>query len=334
MTKHKLKIKLLGLCGWLSFKWRRLPPGVYCFNYHRIGDPNVDDFDPNVFSASVEEFESQLQLLKQHFNIISVDELVIMTKSGAPLTDRYAVITFDDGYIDNYTNAYPLLKKHNIKAAFYVPIHYIDHPQIPWWDEIAWLVNNTTKTTIKLNSWTQGVALNIGTKKMAIRRVLEAIKKDSSVSMATKLEELRTVANITMPEQIKNKPLFMNWQQLKTMSDEKMHIGSHGCSHNILSYLSEQDQIDEVVNSKERIEQQLNIKVTSLAYPVGKKYTFNDLTMRVTKDAGYTLAFSYITGVIGSLAPNKRFQLQRIPVDFNSSKEHLKYMIISSKVST
>lgn len=334
MTKTQLKIKLLALCGWLSYKWRRLPSGVYCFNYHRIGDPEVDDFDPNVFSATVEEFDSQLILFKQHFTIISVDELVAMTKDNSAITKRYAVITFDDGYIDNYTKAYPVLQKHEVSAAFYIPIEYIDSPQIPWWDEIAWLIKNTKIKALQLSFWQEKIFINSLDINQSIVDVLKAVKSDAKNSMKNKLIELRKATNTSMPEHIKNKPLFMNWQQLKTMSENNMHIGSHTCSHNILSHLTESEQRLEVVRSKKELEAQLNIEITSLAYPVGKHYAFNETTMRVTNEAGYTIAFSFISGIIRALGIEHRFQLRRMPIDFNSTNEQLKYLIITSDLST
>lgn len=331
MIKGALRLKLLQWSGWLSIKWSQRPNGIYCFNYHRIGNPETEPFDPNVFSASTEQFEQQLIFYKNNFKVISVDDLVNMVKNNKPVDNRYAVITFDDGYLDNFTNAYPLLKKHNLSAAFYIPTNYIETPQIPWWDEVAWLIQNTKVDRIKLAHWKSTIDLKGGTKASKINEALKIIKLDTSFSMKEKLCQLRQVTQIQMPSDIATKSIFMSWAQLREMSQNNMHIGSHTCSHNILSHLSEKDQIDEIFNSKIKLERKLQKEITTLAYPVGSEHTFNDITIQTTKNAGYTLAFSYIKGVIYSTSIVHRFCLRRLPIDNNSSINGIKYIVITSE---
>ena len=95
-----------------NLMWPMLPNGIYCFNYHRIGDEATSQFDPNVFSCTAEQFEQHIKFYKAEFTVISVDELIIKINNNSPIDKKYAVITFDDGYIDNYSIAFPILKKH------------------------------------------------------------------------------------------------------------------------------------------------------------------------------------------------------------------------------
>ena len=106
--------KLSQLPGLKQLLWKVLPNGVYCFNYHRIGNPEQTAFDPNVFSCTAEIFEQHLHFFQKHFEIISTDDLLDLYPNNS-VSKKYAVITFDDGYQDNYQFAYPLLKQLNFQ---------------------------------------------------------------------------------------------------------------------------------------------------------------------------------------------------------------------------
>ncbi|PCJ16920.1 MAG: hypothetical protein COB04_09915 [Gammaproteobacteria bacterium] len=313
-------------------KWRMRPNGIYCFNFHRIGDAQGAEFDPNLFSCTVDRFEELLRFFSTNFECISIDKLIQMRQNNTPIDRRYAVITFDDGYVDNYKLAYPLLKKYQLSAAFYIATNYIDNPSIPWWDEAAWLIKNCEKGAIQLPSWLEPINIDGGAIEDSIRDILRKIKTDSQATMNEKLAQLRLNAKITMPLKVKSTNLFMSWPQIRELAGAGMHIGSHSCSHRILSHLDKEQQVQELVTSKERLEHELATEVTSFAYPVGGTETFTQETQSMVCDAGYKLAFSYISGIIGSFSSSCDYQLRRIAIDNNCSIADLKRILINCKV--
>src|SRR5207245_5405986 len=121
-----------GLSGLISraLQWS----GIVCLNYHRIGDGSSSLFDRGLWSATPEEFSAQVRFLKRHFDVIGPDDIPVVTSRK---TGRYAIITFDDGYLDNYAVAFSILKNHRVSATFFVATGFVDNPQLPWWDELA-----------------------------------------------------------------------------------------------------------------------------------------------------------------------------------------------------
>ncbi len=90
------------------------PPRVTVLLYHRVSDAARDDL-----TVGVEQFERQMQLLRRHCRILSIPELLAL--SHPPRSRRPLVaVTFDDGYLDNFTNAAPVLLRHAVPAAFFV----------------------------------------------------------------------------------------------------------------------------------------------------------------------------------------------------------------------
>ena len=85
--------------------------------YHNVGN---DFLQPNMF-VSVEQFESQMKYLKNHsYYTVFLDEVLEHIKGKNTLPDKTIAITFDDGYIDNFTHAFPIMKKYQIKATIFI----------------------------------------------------------------------------------------------------------------------------------------------------------------------------------------------------------------------
>lgn len=93
--------------------------------YHRIRD---DEIDPDI-SVSTKRFDQQMGYLRENFNVMSLDKLLDnVAKNGEREMDTVA-ITFDDGFKDNYSNAYPILKRHKLPATIFLVSHFIGKRQ-------------------------------------------------------------------------------------------------------------------------------------------------------------------------------------------------------------
>jgi len=93
---------------------------VLVLNYHMV--------NPMVISLAIDptDFEWQMKYLVDHgYHTISTDELYDFMEGKGALPDRPVLITFDDGYVDNYTNAYPILKKYNLKATIFIVTGFV-----------------------------------------------------------------------------------------------------------------------------------------------------------------------------------------------------------------
>ena len=250
----KLKKGLSIGTGYLSYRFQHLRSGLYCFNYHRVGNRETSPYDPNVFSCDAENFERQIKLIQENFEIVGLNDLQNILLDSPHLKKPYAIITFDDGYLDNYDVAYPILKSFDVKAVFFVPINYISQRLVPWWDEIAWMVRNTTLTTFKVDDDKElKLAENdvIGN----IKRVLLAFKEIDYRSIEASLAYMRKASNCYMrPDD--EPQLFMSWEQVREMSDNGMDIGSHTFSHRILAHIGD-EQNTEILSSKAYLEEKL-----------------------------------------------------------------------------
>src|SRR5689334_18326099 len=122
-------------------------------NYHRIGNPVEDPFDPGVFSATERELDAQISYLKRHISLVTLEEALAYIEGTADQKDRRSrvLITFDDGYLDNYELASPILRSHGVQGVFFLVTGFVGSCHIPWWDRIAYLLKTARRTRYHLH---------------------------------------------------------------------------------------------------------------------------------------------------------------------------------------
>lgn len=322
MSKRAFIREVLRKTGSLELRWRTLGPHLSCFNYHRIGDPTQCAFDRGVFSCSAERFREHIGLLRERFDIVDLARLshtLQRATPGRPL----ALITFDDGYIDNYELAFPILKEFGITAAFFIPTEFIGGSQLPWWDEIAWSLRHASTGRISLAGHKEEFDLAPGGIDQTIAAVLELVKRRRDIPMDEQVAEVSEACGPRGSVAAAGAGLFVDDVQIGEMRQAGMDIGSHTHTHRILSHLDPDAQEDELATSKEILEGLLGEPVNAVAYPVGAPGSYGPETCRIAASLGYNLGFNFIAGV--NRLPNKGpLDLNRFAVEENAPPARLK----------
>jgi peptidoglycan/xylan/chitin deacetylase (PgdA/CDA1 family) len=278
----------------------RLPArdSLVVLNYHRIGNPVDDLFDPGVFSATADQFNEQIAYLKGHVSLITLEEaLAIMDGTEKEKARRCRVlITFDDGYLDNYQIAYPILRSHGAQGVFFLATSMVGSCEIPWWDQIAYMVKTARNRRFSLR---YPAELTVDLVKTGLETSLTAILKfykrpDNSNPDRFMLELADACKGERPPGTLRR---FLNWDEAREMIGGGMAIGSHTHSHTVLSQLEAVKQSEELSNSRNIFKEHLGAEADAVAYPVGKQISFNEQTQKLAQEAGYRAAFSSYGGV-------------------------------------
>ncbi len=265
-------------------------------NYHRIGSATETPFDSGTFSATPEELDAQIAYFKSRFEMATLEKAVAMLNGNAP-RGTSILITFDDGYLDNYTLAFPILRKHGVQGVFFLPTAFIGAGKVPWWDAIAYMIKKCRKKSIHLEYPEPGTfdLENNGAAQvsMQILHVFIQPAVEDSERFITELEE----ACETLRPETSSERLFLNWEEAREMQGHGMAFGSHTHAHDILSKLSRERQRDELVRSRAILEDELGGQIDTLAYPVGQRFCFSADTVDALKGTGYRAAFSFYGGL-------------------------------------
>lgn len=287
------------------------PRGILGLNYHRIGDGSHSNLDRGLWSASEESFDQQLAFLKKNCDVISPADIDTARKDRRGL---HVLITFDDGYLDNYQIAFAALRRHGLPATFFIATGFIDDPRLPWWDEIAGLVRSSQREVIDLGNWLpRPLAIAGEHREQSIHRLLDTYKSLPAVDAEKFLDNLRAVA--VDPVRGSSDHLWMNWDMVREMAANGMTIGGHTIDHVILSSVDKQRQWEEISGCAARIEQEIGKPMEYFAYPVGGRHTFNDDSKDCLRRAGVRYAFSYYGGFTRADAEVDPYDMPRVPIE-------------------
>lgn len=297
LGKRELAEEALSRSG-LDWLLERLPQrqSLLVLTFHRIGDAQETDYDSGVFSATVEQLDAVISFLKRRFRFATLEEAVRLA-SGSALRGNRVLLTFDDGYRDNYTLAFPVLRSHGISAAFFLPTAFVGTGNLPWWDAIAFVVKKSRKRQFQL-PYPQAANFDLEAEgaEREVVRVLELFKKPVMTDPERFISTLEQVCEVRRPSG-QTERLFLNWEEAREMQRHAMEFGSHTHTHPILSKLPLREQQDEVLRSRQILERELDWPVDTFAYPVGLPGTFSDSTVEALKHSGYRAAFSFYGGL-------------------------------------
>ena len=299
MGKREIAAKFLG-----SRMARPLPgprgSALRILAYHRVldDDPRRFPYDEGVISCTTEAFERQVAFAAKNFDVISFAELYKIECEGRRPPKRPLIITFDDGYRDNYTNAFPILKQAGLTATIFLAAGYIQAPKLFWWDLVAYCVKQTALSDIALPGISAAPLClsSAGDKPRAIEMILGWIKQapDKVKNQFVESLPVRLGVRVPKPDQAR---LQVTWEEVRLMAANNIEFGSHTMTHPILSNVCADQLRTEVAGSKAVIEEQLGKEVIAFAYPVGGRRHFNNHVRAAVAGSGYKYAVSYLNGV-------------------------------------
>jgi peptidoglycan/xylan/chitin deacetylase (PgdA/CDA1 family) len=299
-----------------SFLFEKLPERdlLLVLNYHRIGNSDDDLFDPGVFSATEDQLYEQISYLKRHVSLVTLQEAVAFVEGTiSDKTKRCRVlITFDDGYRDNYELAFPILRSHGVQAVFFIVTSLVGSCYVPWWDHIAYVIKTARQRQFCLR-YPADLAVDVDKNGItkSLRDVLSFYKRPENTDAARFIRELGEEAKGNdLPETIRR---FLNWDEAREMTSGGMAIGSHTHSHHVLSQLETDQQRLELAQSRALLREQLGIEAEALAYPVGAPSSFSDQTQRLAHEVGYRAAFSFHGGT-NQHGMMRRYDLKRVGI--------------------
>ena len=285
--------------------------GLLVLNYHRIGTPSQNHQDRGVFSATADEFEAHIKFLRKEFDVIQLADINDIL-SGA--RSRGVLITFDDGYRDNYELAFPVLKAQQTSAVFFVTTGFLDDRNLAWWDEISWMVRESRQPEIPANRWTGDAIPLESNREPAVHTLLKIHKRLPWDQTPAFRKEIRQLLNVEpCPHEICD-ATWMTWEMVREMHRSGMEIQAHTVTHPVLANLPVDAQRREIAGSRDRLQAELGHNVTALSYPVGQSDSFTQETQAIMEDLGLQFGFSFMKG-IGQSGKSNRFALPRMAVN-------------------
>jgi peptidoglycan/xylan/chitin deacetylase (PgdA/CDA1 family) len=269
--------------------------------YHRVCDVEDEDsfpFDIELVSANIADFRWQMEYVRQNFDPITFETLVKIMDGEMPAPPRPIIITFDDGFDDNFQNAFPILSSLDIPATIFLSTGYIGGEATFWYDRLAHLILRAPAGDVTIEGLTGPIKLvsDVSSRRKALRSVLTELKLMPNELRLKVLKSLDIKLGSAQSDlaSIDSRPL--HWNQVREMAHFGIEFGSHTVTHPILANLTDDELRFELVRSRRDIEAQIGKTVHAISYPVGGRTAFNDRVRLAANRAGYRLGVSYIPG--------------------------------------
>lgn len=287
-------------------------PKALVLMYHRVAEPAADSWD---LAVSPAHFEEQLRVLRRLGTVISAAELAERLQSQT-LKRRSIAITFDDGYLDNYLAARPLLARYQLPATFFIVSGQVGLAQEFWWDELAGLLLLSERLPASFSLalpgagplaanlqaeqdltpalrqqhqlWRAGEAAPPTQRAALFYRLWEYLKPLPAPTQQLVLQQLRAWAG--QPAGARPAYQSMSLPQLRELSINPLFtIGAHTVTHPALASHPAAAQAHELAASRQALHEAIGQPIELLAYPYG---SHTSETAAIAAQLGFNAAFT------------------------------------------
>ncbi|MBI2358863.1 MAG: polysaccharide deacetylase family protein [Deltaproteobacteria bacterium] len=240
--------------------------------------------------------ERHLDWIGQRFDFITLDETGARLRSGEGLDKPVATVTFDDGYRDFYTHAFPLLKRKGIPAAVFPVTGLIGTSQLHFFDKLYHLLAQAFSRWRDRHRELSRLLVGLGmpvpermeTRDLgayeAVRALLDSFSQREIYRVMESLE-----GEIESEEELLGNLRLLDWEMLSEMRHSGITIGSHTVTHAFLTNETFQKVLDETMLSRAELEKRLGTKIEHFAYPSGR---FNPRVVAAVAAADYNFAYT------------------------------------------
>jgi len=299
-------------------------PIVLC--YHRVVPYDCFDLkfcSPGMYVSS-DTFRCHIEFLKEHFNIVPLESIVLGSAAR-----RACAITFDDGWWDNYSYAFPILKEFDVPATVFLATGFVENQQWPWPDRFAYYLRNADRGLFfeslseAFASFDNGDAPSSDASEAAI---INAVKRLSHKEIC----ELADILDAHYPDlyqMLHNKNPALSWGNIEEMRKHGVTFGLHSHSHIIANDATPVSVVEEdYFRASEVYKARVGTASSLFAYPNGN---FGPDLIRILRNLGMLASFTTQPGFVDL---SETMTINRILVhdDISSSRGLLTYRLLSS----
>ena len=307
--------------------------------YHYVRDLKNSRY-PEIKGLDYKMFKQQIQFFSEKFHVITMEELIGFYTNGYKLPDNAMLLTFDDGYIDNYTNVLPVLMEYKMQGSFFVPAKTFIEGHLLDVNKIHFILASTPidllcKELYEQLDYYRGGKWDYPSNDELFAQYAVENRFDNKETIFFKRvlqmvlpEELRGIIStnifkkyVGISEEVMAHELYLNYDQMKMMKNCGMYFGIHGYEHYWMNKLEPEALSKDINSALECMSGLLDEKKWVINYPYG---SYSDEVIVGIQDKGCILGLS--TDVrVSDLDKDNRFTLPRLDTnDFPPKSENYK----------
>ncbi len=303
-TVKEFLASLLRMSGWFAFRSRIvMKNSAVIFMYHRVLPKELTQgmevpVQPGMYVTPA-SLRLHLSYLQGHFVLISLAELVRRLQVGEDLS-RCAVITFDDGWLDNYLYAFPILQEFKVPATIFLASGFIGTSRWFWPEEICWAVLSVHRKNVDILLLPDALS-NIMERKSYMNleveeRIDRIVAEMKSWDEPRRLSVAKSCAQLRKKKTEESERLLMNWEEVREMLQSGLvSFGSHTVSHALLDSIPPAQVQQELTECAVQIYHNTGVSAEYFAYPNGN---YNPLVLSMLSSFGIRAAVTTKCGLV------------------------------------
>ena len=270
--------------------------------YHNVVNTPLDEFDRKLSRIYVDEFAEQMRQVAAHYRPVSLEAMFEMLQKGE-VDPKAVVITFDDGYAGVITYALPILKQLSIPATIFVVMNHVGDAELLHFDELEIAFRLTSIETLDV-SFAGERAFRLASahaKVDMMKRLKKLMKSMPNAERLSAQDELLEKLAVDRSERLAyrnshEKFWTASWEDLRRAQQDGLAVGSHTCSHPVLSRLARNELEHEIRDAYARLREEISGDFLPFAYPYGTAASIDGDAPALVKEAGYTCALTTLPG--------------------------------------
>jgi peptidoglycan/xylan/chitin deacetylase (PgdA/CDA1 family) len=268
--------------------------GACVFMFHRVLEPNAVCYDAEMVT-STHLFSDLVQWLAKEFQIVPLHEIAERLRNGRSLR-RLCALTFDDGWVDNYTNAFPILREIGVPATIFLASRFIGGTRRLWQERLWYVLQCVSETQLQsfAREWRAGTEIKLAPVNLDFAKWRSFLLGRGSKHAEEFVDALQsTVQAVSVPQE----RAFMNWDEVRQMQCAGIEFGAHTLNHVFLTTAPSETVRAEIEGSRREIKNEIGTEIPGFAYPWGAS---NGFVLDCVQQVGFKYAAGVCTGLVGS----------------------------------
>lgn len=291
--------------------------------YHYVRDLKHSGY-PDIKGLDIENFVKQLDYLQEHYEFISIDQVINAIDGKAELPKRSVILTFNDNLSDHYKNVFPILMDRGISGVFFSETEAVRQERMLQPHKIHFILAaaesiSDVKDALSLELKKAGSTISLDSSRREneghgydsgdIRFIKQLLQFELPRALREHIADRLFAQFVRIKQDIFCKDLYMNSDQIRSMIHHGMAFGSIGSSHQWLGKLSKKEQAEEIKASVEMLrELGMDLNKLSTSYPFG---SYNKDTIDILKTFHFRLGFTG-TADVADLEVHNSLELPRL----------------------
>ena len=310
-----------------AWKWLRFRRSAVVLMYHRVlgADAASRSWSHPAIIVRRQTFDRQMRWLRRHFEVLDLEQFEARLQDGRSFDTPSCLVTFDDGWCDNYTEAWPILKAHGVPAVIFLPVQFIGTGRMFWQERLKALLAaireradadrefaHVARPALRALELDAALEVDRGSLRQTLHGAAAALKQSASPDAA-----LSTLERLLGRTADATADAFMTWEMVRDMAGNGIAFGGHSVTHRLMTLMPAAEAAREAAESREAIGLSLGRPAVAFAYPNG---SFDAAVRDGVRAADYRLAFAVTPGKVD--AGVDRFAVPRINIHEDMTSNH------------